>query len=626
MTHTTSWARWRRGLAAVGLVLPVLAACTPPPSGAATPAGGPASPATAAGQPAPAGTSATPESPPDAALRLEALFGKDALLTADLMRGRLRNDEDFAQAADAAVGANTGELAPLVPALAGTPPTGRIRGLWTDRVTALYNYARGLATEDVAVRDEARSKLGALDGDLASELATASQGRLDQGAARAALDAYAGDLTQQADAYAARDYAAANTHYRDGYQHSFALGHTLAATLLPPAQAGELNATQWRLRSELTRLLGEHVGLALNTLRAGATKSPDFPAALTALNGNTTDVTAAVASLFGDPAGSQFMALWADHLDLLGTYATEAGAMKKDRRAQVQGELHAWQQRFAQFIATATGNRVAAPDLAAALLDLDDLLLRQVDAFAAKDYQQARELADQTYPQVFALARNMADAFGATVAARMPRGGAETGAGGMATAVPPPVRLAPPGPAPAAVGAPAPVAVAGPDPAPAVEPFRSVRSFQEVAAPVRLRIAVAGIDTGLQRLGRAADDTVEVPTDYGVAGWYGDGPAPGEPGPAVILGHVDSVRGPAVFSRLAALTPGTEVDVDRADGSTVAFRVTGVETVAKSGFPTEQVYGPTLQSSLRLVTCGGTFDRSARSYRDNVIVFADPLE
>ena len=77
---------------------------------------------------------------------------------------------------------------------------------------------------------------------------------------------------------------------------------------------------------------------------------------------------------------------------------------------------------------------VAAPDLAAALLELDDLLLRQVDAFAAKDYQQARELADRTYPQVFGLARNMADAFGATVAARLPRGGAETGAGGMAGA------------------------------------------------------------------------------------------------------------------------------------------------------------------------------------------------
>jgi hypothetical protein len=80
-----------------------------------------------------------------------------------------------------------------------------------------------------------------------------------------------------------------------------------------------------------------------------------------------------------------------------------------------------------------------------------------------------------------------------------------------------------------------------------------------------------------------------------------------------------------VFYPLAGVAPGTEVHVDRADGSAVTFRVTGVQTVAKDGFPTEQVYAPTLQSSLRLVTCGGPFDHAAGSYRDNVIVSADPV-
>ena len=93
----------------------------------------------------------------------------------------------------------------------------------------------------------------------------------------------------------------------------------------------------------------------------------------------------------------------------------------------------------------------------------------------------------------------------------------------------------------------------------------------------------------------------------------------------MILGHVDSRTGPGVFYPLAGLAAGTEVLVDRADGSTVAFRVSGVVTVPKTGFPTDQVYGPTLQSSLRLVTCGGPFDRAAGSYRDNVIVSADPV-
>ena len=414
-------------------VLIGIAGCAPPASSAAQAPG--ERPSQAAG-PGPASSApaaaAAPESPSDAALRLEALLGQHALLAADLMRGRLRKDEDFAQAANAAVGQNSDDLARIVGALLGDQQATRFKGMWSDHVAALFNYARGLATEDAAVREDARTKLVGLESNIADFFSDASQGRLDRGAARTAMRVHVDHLTQQADAYAAGDYAGANAAYRQSYLHTFQLGNTLASRLLPPDQAAELNASSWRLRSEMTRLLGEHVGLALSTLRAGATNNPDFSAALAALNGNTNDVTAAVAGLFGGPAASQFMALWADHLDLLGTYAVDVGAKKPNRREAVQGELRDWQQRFATFIDTATEGRVPAPDLAAALLGLDDLLLRQVDAFAAKDYRQAQDLANQTYPQVFGLARNMADAFGATVAARMPQGGAETGGGGTA--------------------------------------------------------------------------------------------------------------------------------------------------------------------------------------------------
>ena len=401
----------------------------PPPARAAT--GTPGQQATASA-PAPAAPAA--ESKSDAALRLEALMGQHAILAGDLMRGRLRNDEDFAQAANAAVGQNTDDLAGLVGALSDDQQASRFRGLWADHVTALFNYARGLATEDNPVREDAKAKLTATTNDLGDLFATASQGRLGRDAARAAVQAHVDPLTRQADAYAARDYTGANTAYRQAYKQTFDLGNTVATSLLPPGAAADLGTPGWKLRSEMTRLLGEHVGLALGTLRSGATGNADFPAAIVALNGNTTDVTAAVDSLFGGPAAAQFMSLWADHLDLVGGYAADVGAQKPNRREAVQGELRDWGKRFAAFIDTATGGRVPASDLTAAFLGLDDLLLRQVDAFAAKDYQQAQQLANQTYPQVFGLARNMADAFGATLAARMPRGGAETGGGGTAPA------------------------------------------------------------------------------------------------------------------------------------------------------------------------------------------------
>jgi Sortase domain len=164
----------------------------------------------------------------------------------------------------------------------------------------------------------------------------------------------------------------------------------------------------------------------------------------------------------------------------------------------------------------------------------------------------------------------------------------------------------------------------GPVKAPVADSFRSVRSFDEIAPPVRLRIPAIRVDTGLDRIGRQADGTIAVPNSPVVGGWYAEGPRPGQPGPAVILGHVDSRNGPGVFFRLSELAPGALVYVDRADGTNIVFRVQRVSQVPKTSFPTDLVYSPTLEPSLQLVTCGGSFDSHARSYRDNVIAYTSP--
>jgi sortase (surface protein transpeptidase) len=142
---------------------------------------------------------------------------------------------------------------------------------------------------------------------------------------------------------------------------------------------------------------------------------------------------------------------------------------------------------------------------------------------------------------------------------------------------------------------------------------------------VRVEIPAIGVATRLQRLGRAGDGTIEVPhgpEKWDVAGWYEEGTRPGDPGSAVILGHVDSSTGPAVFYRLRELRRGDRVEVVRAGGSRVAFTVQRVEQYPKRRFPTAEVYYPTLEPMLRLVTCGGAFESATRHYTDNVIVFA----
>ena len=157
---------------------------------------------------------------------------------------------------------------------------------------------------------------------------------------------------------------------------------------------------------------------------------------------------------------------------------------------------------------------------------------------------------------------------------------------------------------------------------PDVAGFHSVRTYDQPAPPVRLRIPEIGVSTPLVRLGRLPDGSIEVPHDWDRAGWYDRGPLPGQPGPAVILGHVDSKTGPAVFYRLRELRPGDTVRVGLADGRMLVFQVQRVERYPKDKFPTEAVYFPTLNRELRLITCGGDFDYARHSYVDNIVVYA----
>jgi hypothetical protein len=115
---------------------------------------------------------------------------------------------------------------------------------------------------------------------------------------------------------------------------------------------------------------------------------------------------------------------------------------------------------------------------------------------------------------------------------------------------------------------------------------------------------------------------LQVPTDFGQVGWYTSSAVPGDPGPAVFAGHVDTRRGPAVFAQLDRLRPGDMIEVPRSDGETARFSVDSVEYYPKDTLPSDRIYGPSTTPQLRLLTCGGPFDEDTLSYRDNVVVFA----
>ncbi|MFU8851423.1 class F sortase [Micromonospora sp. SL1-18] len=150
------------------------------------------------------------------------------------------------------------------------------------------------------------------------------------------------------------------------------------------------------------------------------------------------------------------------------------------------------------------------------------------------------------------------------------------------------------------------------------------RARQPASRPVSLSVPAIELTAPITPVGQAKDGSVDVPplSQHDQTGWYDRGPVPGEPGRAIIVGHVDTKSGPAVFYRLRELKPGDRIEVTRADHSVVTFKVDTVEYFDKAKLPADRVYGNDGPPGLRLITCGGEWVGGRTGYEDNVIAFA----
>jgi hypothetical protein len=149
-------------------------------------------------------------------------------------------------------------------------------------------------------------------------------------------------------------------------------------------------------------------------------------------------------------------------------------------------------------------------------------------------------------------------------------------------------------------------------------------SAMPASAPTRITIPSVGVRAGVVEVGVTESGSIAAPADdpAGTAGWYHLGPSPGEPGTAIIVGHVDTADRPAVFQRLHDIKPGKLIEIRRADRRVAAFTVESVESFPKTAFPTDRIFGDAGAPRLALVTCGGDWVGGTIGYADNVIVFA----
>ena len=404
-------------------------------SGGHTPAGSGTTAAPAAsGGPTGAPASSPAADDPVVALRsdLQRLLGAHVLLADEVVRGVLLDQKDLVTASSASVGRNTDQLVELIGSAAGPEAGEQFRAPWDRHVEVLGQYATALKDGDAGAQRAARGAYATVEQELSRALSAVVGGKVPQADVTAAATAHGRHLLGQADAYAAKDYARAYRVQREGFAHMFAVGDVLARGVAASKglSTTELNTPRRDLNSALSRLLAEHMGLMVQSLRSGHDEAPDFAAAGTALNGNTADIGGAIGTLFGPPASKQFLGLWADHIEGLFKVARgtdDPAAQRAGRQAQV-----VYAPQLARFLSGATQERIPAIDLAAGLTIHDDHLLGMTDAYAAEDYEKSQQEDDAGYVHMVGFASTLAVAIGDTKAEALPKGGAATGGGGTA--------------------------------------------------------------------------------------------------------------------------------------------------------------------------------------------------
>jgi hypothetical protein len=317
----------------------------------------------------------------------------------------------------------------------GSARAEEFRRLWEAQQEGLVAYARAASQHDQAAKAAARRQLDASPGRIAQYLHDLTAGKIAAGTISSRLKTHIDDLIGFTDAYAAGDYATAYRIERADYERQFALGTVIAAGMAG-GRTGNLPASfdspLTRLRSTLGELLGEHLQLAVDAMGAALRGGPEFRADAAQVNADTEQLASAFGVLFGPQSGTRFESVWGDHVDALVSYSGAVAAKDQNSKAKALARLRAFEQHLSTFLSTSTEGRLKAPALSEMLHMHDRDLVEQLDAYARGDFKTAYRVTYDAYQHMFAVATTLSGAIGPTIAARLPKGGVQTGGGGMA--------------------------------------------------------------------------------------------------------------------------------------------------------------------------------------------------
>jgi len=378
------------------------------------------------------GAVAAAATPAARAAQLEQYFAQHTLLAIRQMRSILTATPEYREAADAELEEYTEELGQVVGGAYGDAQGERFERIWQDGITHFTAYATAVAGNDAQARQQARTTLEADAGAYGAWLAGASKGRVGAADATAAMRTHVEQLMRQADAYAAKDYDQAYRTERDAYEHMFAAGTALAKASFPPKTAAALDAPVAQLRAAFAMLLGEHMQLIIDTQRATFAGAPEFKAAAAEVNANTTALTKGMSAIVGPVKAKEFQSAWANHVEGLLAYSTAVADGDESARAAAREEMRGYGSRLALFLSDIVRNELPLAPITSALGQHDQHLVDQVDAYAAKRFDDAQAMELEGYAQMLGVANTLVGALQRTVKPGLPVGGSQTGGGGTA--------------------------------------------------------------------------------------------------------------------------------------------------------------------------------------------------
>lgn len=335
---------------------------------------------------------------------LANLLSEHAYLAVETMRNGAKGSADFEASANA-LNNNTADLSKAIASVYGDEAGVAFEKMWSSHIGYFVDYVKATDANDEKAKQVALDKLSQYRQDFSKFLETATDKRLEAGALAEGLQMHVNQLIGAFDSYIAGDYEKAYANEREsiGHMHMVAKGLSSAITNQFPEKFENTKAVTPAadLRSTLDYLLSEHAGLAVEAMQNGIDGSKDFDASVAALNANTDDLSAAIASVYGEDAGKAFKDMWSSHISYFVDYVKATGAKDEKAKKTALNALEQYRTDFSKFMEKATDGKVPSKDLAEGLQAHVGQLIGAFDSYVAKDYDNAYKDIRHAYGHMY---------------------------------------------------------------------------------------------------------------------------------------------------------------------------------------------------------------------------------